>query len=53
MLKPSPHLNGKHVVFGAVLDGYDVVDMIEERAASKSGDPQARVEIVGCGQLGA
>lgn len=51
MLKPSPHLNGKHVVFGAVMDGFDVVDEIEERAATKEGVPKAEVKIVDCGRL--
>eukprot|EP01095_Lingulamoeba_sp_RSL-Kostka_P004487 TRINITY_DN15734_c0_g1_i1.p1 TRINITY_DN15734_c0_g1~~TRINITY_DN15734_c0_g1_i1.p1 ORF type:complete len:222 (+),score=38.17 TRINITY_DN15734_c0_g1_i1:90-755(+) len=51
MLKPSPHLNGKHAVFGRVLDGFDVIDSIELIAASKSGTPNADVVISNCGIL--
>ena len=27
---PQPHLNGKHTVFGKVINGQDVVDLIEQ-----------------------
>jgi peptidyl-prolyl cis-trans isomerase B (cyclophilin B) len=27
---PTPHLNGKHTVFGKVTKGQDVVDAIEQ-----------------------
>ena len=27
---PQPHLNGRHTVFGRVVDGHDVVDAIEQ-----------------------
>ena len=46
----TPWLDGKHVVFGKVIEGFDVVKKIEEMGTA-SGRPKARVEIVNCGQL--
>jgi len=41
-------LDGKHVVFGQVVDGYNVVKAIEA-AGSRSGDTSQDVMIAGCG----
>ncbi|CAJ1070004.1 peptidyl-prolyl cis-trans isomerase-like [Xyrichtys novacula] len=43
-------LNGKHVVFGKVVEGMDVVDKMEEVGNGK-GQTSAKVEIADCGQL--
>jgi cyclophilin family peptidyl-prolyl cis-trans isomerase len=43
-------LDGKHVVFGQVLDGMDVVHEIEAQGQA-TGVPKARVVIVNSGQL--
>ena len=37
---PQPHLNGKHTVFGKVINGIDVVDEIEE------GDSMIQVTVL-------
>jgi peptidylprolyl isomerase len=43
-------LDGKHVVFGKVIDGFHVIDELE-RVGSRSGTPKASVVIADCGQL--
>ena len=43
-------LNGKHVVFGKVLEGMDVVKEIES-VGTGSGRPQKIVTVVDCGEL--
>ncbi|XP_055714100.1 peptidyl-prolyl cis-trans isomerase E [Phlebotomus papatasi] len=43
-------LNGKHVVFGHVISGADVLRKIE-KCGAKSGTPTQKVSIVACGEL--
>ncbi|KAK7681179.1 Peptidyl-prolyl cis-trans isomerase [Cerrena zonata] len=47
---PCPWLDGKHVVFGEVIDGYDVVKTIESYGSS-SGTTKARITIDASGEL--
>lgn len=47
---PTAHLDGKHVVFGKVLDGQDLVRMIEGEE-TKADKPLREVVIVNCGEL--
>ncbi|EEQ38939.1 putative peptidyl-prolyl cis-trans isomerase [Clavispora lusitaniae] len=47
---PCPWLDGKHVVFGEVVDGYDVVKQVESYG-SNSGATRARITIDACGEL--
>jgi peptidylprolyl isomerase len=37
MLDSSPHLNGRHVVFGEVVDGFHVVDKMEAAGVTEDG----------------
>lgn len=47
--KPTPHLDGKHVVFGKVVKGMDTVKRIEQ-VGSEGGTPMCPVKIVDCGE---
>ena len=46
----TPWLDGKHVVFGRVVEGIDVVRAVEAQGSS-SGTPRKPVKIVDCGEL--
>ena len=43
-------LDGKHVVFGKVIEGHDFIKKIES-LGNKSGRPKAKVVITDCGEL--
>mmetsp|Transcript_12611 Transcript_12611/g.25592 ORF Transcript_12611/g.25592 Transcript_12611/m.25592 type:complete len:106 (-) Transcript_12611:171-488(-) len=45
---PTPHLNGKHVVFGSVSSGMEVLDKMEA-CGSPSGRTSKEVRIADCG----
>lgn len=49
-LGPAPQLDGKHVVFGRVVEGLDILDRINAEAASDSGEPRVPVIIQDCGE---
>ncbi|CAE6458671.1 unnamed protein product [Rhizoctonia solani] len=49
-LAPQPGLDGKHVVFGQVVEGMDIVEAIGS-TPTKNDKPKLDVKIVQCGQL--
>ena len=46
----TPWLDGKHVVFGKVLEGEDVVKRVEG-FGSNSGQPKGKITVVDSGEL--
>ena len=49
-LAPCAKLNGKHVIFGEIVEGHEVLDLIEEAGEDgDAGTPSKRVSIADCG----
>jgi peptidylprolyl isomerase len=49
--RATPHLDGKHVVFGRVIEGMDIVRMLENTPTSSGDKPVADCVIEDCGEL--
>ncbi|KAG2163932.1 peptidyl-prolyl cis-trans isomerase D [Aureobasidium pullulans] len=47
----TPHLDGKHVVFGEVLGGKSIIRTIENTATGPNDKPNKECTIVDCGEL--
>jgi cyclophilin family peptidyl-prolyl cis-trans isomerase len=50
-LKPHSWLDGRHVVFGEVLEGYEIVDKIQNVPKGPGDKPRLAVKIVKSGEL--
>lgn len=48
---PTPFLNSKHVVFGKVIDGMDVVHKVENTRVRGESKPVTDVTIAQCGEM--
>jgi peptidylprolyl isomerase len=46
----TPWLDGKHVVFGKILEGEDVVKRVEAQG-SNSGQPKGKITVADSGEL--
>jgi cyclophilin family peptidyl-prolyl cis-trans isomerase len=47
---PTNWLDGKHVVFGLITSGLDILKKIE-KFGSKSGKPTEKISVTACGEL--
>ncbi|KAL0945835.1 hypothetical protein HGRIS_012118 [Hohenbuehelia grisea] len=50
-VSPTPHLDGKHVVFGEVIKGKSIVRQIENFPTADGDRPTTPITITGCGEL--
>ncbi|OCH94884.1 hypothetical protein OBBRIDRAFT_788882 [Obba rivulosa] len=50
-LRDCPHLNGKHVVFGRVIRGHEVVEKIAGVPVDEKDRPMVPVVVANCGEL--
>ncbi|KAG6558247.1 hypothetical protein Mapa_000430 [Marchantia paleacea] len=49
--KSTSHLNGKHVVFGRVVEGLDVLKKIETQPTGQRSIPEVPIKIANCGEI--
>ena len=47
----TPFLDGKHVVFGKVIEGMDIVRMVEKTRIGRNDKPERDVVITQCGEM--
>ncbi|BGP11793.1 hypothetical protein JCM10049v2_007713 [Rhodotorula toruloides] len=50
-LRPCPHLNGKHVVFGKVVKGYEIIVAMSKMPVDAKDHPTQLITISHCGEL--
>ncbi|CAN0447260.1 unnamed protein product, partial [Ectocarpus sp. 12 AP-2014] len=48
----APHLDGRHTVFGKIVEGMEVLDIMEKVSTGGNDRPRLAVTIDDCGQVG-
>ena len=51
LFKPARHLDNKHVVFGKVIEGTEVIQMLENVRTTTDDKPTQDVTISECGEM--
>lgn len=51
LFKDTPWLDGRHVVFGEMLEGMDTLDQIEKTKTNAGDRPLQDIAIADCGAL--
>jgi len=49
--KDTPHLDGKHVVFGKVIENIELLDILEQLETGEQDKPKSEIKIVDCGEV--
>ncbi|CAD7971022.1 unnamed protein product [Amoebophrya sp. A120] len=49
--KDTPHLDGRHCVFGEVVDGFDVLELVEQAETAAGDKPVESIIIKSCGEI--
>lgn len=51
LFKEAPWLDGRHVVFGKLSEGHNVLERLENVQTSRSDRPKKAVVVVDCGSI--
>lgn len=47
----TPHLDGKHVVFGKVIEGFEIIDILNNVKTDNRDKPIENIRIINCGTI--
>lgn len=47
----TPHLNNKHVVFGCIYDGFELIDYLNNTKTDDNDKPINEIKIINCGKF--
>jgi cyclophilin family peptidyl-prolyl cis-trans isomerase len=51
LFREAPHLNGRHVVFGCIVSGWNVLTVLEKVSTGTNDKPRTQVIIKRCGEV--
>lgn len=51
LFKEAPWLNGRHVVFGKLSEGHDVLEKLESQRTGPMDRPKSEVMVADCGSI--